>query len=199
VTAAWAILLWLATTRIKHVLTLPVALAVAALAADLAFKAWPSLPEKDWLFPVSKGMQVALPALDPAIWQIHWASLLRVSGEIGTVALMAALTIALTATSIEENWRIDVDLDRELKLHGLANIASGLLGGMVGHIVLNRTLMAREAGGSGRATGVVVALVGLAALGGGLALIGYVPRFVLGGLLLELGARLVWRWCIAGR
>jgi len=199
VTAAWAFLLWLLTARIKHVLTLPVALAVAALATDLAFKALPSLPEPDWLFPVSKGMQIALPILDPGVWHIHWASLLSVSGEIATVALMAALTIALTATSIEENWRIDVDLDREFKVHGLANIASGLLGGMVGHIVLNRTLMAREAGGSGRATGAVVALVGLAALGGGLALIGYVPRFVLGGLLLELGARLVWRWCIAGR
>jgi SulP family sulfate permease len=59
--------------------------------------------------------------------------------------------------------------------------------------------MAREAGGSGRLTGVTVGLVGLAALGGGLPLIGYVPRFVLGGLLLLLGTRLVWRWCIEGR
>ena len=199
VTAAWAFVLWLLTMRIKHVLTLPIALAVAALVTDLVFQAMPSLPESDWLFPVSKGMQVALPILDPGMWHVHWASLLSVSGEIAAVAMMAALTIALTATSIEETWRIDVDLDRELKVHGLANVASGLLGGMVGHIVLNRTFMAREAGGTGRVTGLMVSLVGLAALGGGLALIGYVPRFVLGGLLLELGARLVWRWCITGR
>jgi SulP family sulfate permease len=198
-TAIWALVLWQLTARIKHVLTLPVALAAAALGADLAFKAMPSVPQADWLFPVSKGMQVALPALAPGVWHAHWASLLGVSGEIATVALMAAITIALTATSIEETLRADIDLDHELKVHGLANIASGLLGGMVGHIVLNRTLMAREAGGSGRLSGLMVALVGLAALGGGLALIGYVPRFVLGGLLLELGARLVWRWCITGR
>jgi len=199
VTAAWAVLLSQLTARIKHVLTLPVALTVAALAADLVFKAMPSLPVQHWLFPESNGMLVALPALDPGLWHTHWGSLLTVTGEIATVALMAALTIALTSTSIEEAWRVDVDLDRELKVQGLANIASGLLGGMVGHISLNRTFMAREAGGSGRLAGATVGLVGLAALGGGLALIGYVPRFVLGGLLLQLGSRLVWRWCIAGR
>jgi SulP family sulfate permease len=199
VTAGWGLALLVLTARMKHVLTLPIALAAASIAADLAFGAMPSLPKAHWLFPVSQGMQVALPALSPDVWHTHLASLLTVSGEIATVALMASITIALTATSIEEAWHTDIDLDHELKVHGLANIASGLLGGMVGHIVLNRTIMAREAGGSSRLTGTVVALVGLGALGGGLVLIGYVPRFVLGGLLLELGARLVWRWCITGR
>jgi SulP family sulfate permease len=199
VTTAWALVLWQLTVRIKHVLTLPIALTVAALVTDLVFKMAPSLPVSDWMFPMSRGMQVTLPILDPGVWHVHWVSLLGVSGEIAAVAMMAALTITLTATSIEEVWRIDIDLDRELKMHGVANIASGLLGGMVGHVVLNRTFMAREAGGSGRATGLVVGIIGLAALGSRLAMIGYVPRFVLGGLLLELGARLVWRWCITGR
>jgi SulP family sulfate permease len=199
VTAIWAVVLWQITARIRHVLALPIALAAAAAIADIAFKAMPTVPEAHWLFPVSNGMQVALPALAPGVWHTHWASLMTVSGEIATVALMAAITIALTATSIEETLRTDIDLDRELKVHGLANIASGLLGGMVGHIVLNRTIMGRESGGSGRLTGTVVALVGFGALAGGLALIGYVPRFVLAGLLLELGARLAWRWCITGR
>jgi len=198
-TAIWAVVLWRLTARIRNVLTLPVALAAAAIIADVVFRVAPSVPAAHWLFPVSSGMQVALPALAPGFWHVHWASLLTISGEIATVALMAAITIALTATSIEEAWRIDIDLDHELKTHGLANIASGLLGGLVGHIVLNRTIMAREAGGSGRLTGMVVALIGFGALAGGLALIGYVPRFVLAGLLLQLGARLVWRWCIAGR
>ena len=199
VTAAWAGILWLLTTRIREVLTLPAALIGATLTADLIFRIVPSLPAADWMFPVTGGMQVVLPALDPGLWHVHWSALLTVSGEIGAIAMMAALTIALTATSIEENWRTDISLDNELRVHGLANIASGLLGGMVGYIVLNRTFMAREAGGSSRAAGVVVALIGLAALAGGLGVIGHVPRFVLGGLLLQLGARLVWRWCVAGR
>ena len=202
-TALWALVLWQLTERIKHVLTLPIALGAAALIADQVFRLLPSLGVSvmtaAWMFPLSKGIEVPLPALDPRVWHVNWALLPSVSGEMAAVAMMAALTIVLTATSIEEAWRTDVDLDHELRIQGWANIASGLLGGMVGHISLNRTYMAREAGGSGRATGLVVALVGLAALGGGLSVIGYVPRFVLGGLLLQLGARLVWRWCIAGR
>jgi SulP family sulfate permease len=34
---------------------------------------------------------------------------------------------------------------------------------------------------------------------GGVALVGYVPRFVLGGLLMQLGGQLIWNWCIASR
>jgi SulP family sulfate permease len=203
VTVIWGCLLWQITTRIKHFLALPVALAVAALIADLAFKLLDSngypVHTQDWLFTITRGMDTALPILTQGFWHIHWPSLLPVSGEIAAIILMAALTIVFTATSIEEAWRIDVDLDKELTVHGLANIASGLLGGMVGHIVLNRTILAREAGGMGRTTGLVVAFVGVAMLAGGLGLVAYIPRFVLAGLLLELGARLMWRWSISSR
>lgn len=203
ITAAWAWLLWQVTTRIKHFLALPIALATAAIATGLTFKLLEAfgypMRTADWMFTVTKGMDVALPVLAPGFWHVHWATLLPISGEIGAIILMAALTIVFTATSIEQVWRIDVDLDDELKVQGLANIASGLLGGLVGHISLNRTILAREAGGTGRATGVVVGLFGLATLAGGLGLVGYIPRFVLGGLLLELGVRLMWRWSITSR
>ena len=203
VTVLWGSLLWLATTRIKHFLAMPIALGIATLAADTAFRllnasGYP-VQTADWLFSVTNGMDVAIPALTSTFWHISWASLLPVSGEIAAVILMAALTIVFTATSLEQAVRIDVDLDHELRIHGLANIASAMMGGLVGHIVLNRTLLAREAGGTGRTTGLVVALTSVAMLAGGLGLISYVPRFVLAGLLLELGVRLMWRWSVTSR
>jgi SulP family sulfate permease len=202
-TVVWGWLLWQITTRIKHFLALPVALAVAALIADVVFKLLESagypVHTADWLFTITRGMDVAVPVLTHGFWHVQWETLLPVSGEIAAIILMAALTIVFTATSIEQAWRIDVNLDKEISVHGLANIASGLLGGMVGHIVLNRTILAREAGGMGRTTGLVVAFVGVAMLAGGLGLVAYVPRFVLAGLLLELGARLMWRWSISSR
>jgi len=46
---------------------------------------------------------------------------------------------------------------------------------------------------------VVVGLVALAALIGGGHLVGYLPRFVLGGLLVQLGAKFIWDWGVLSR
>ena len=45
----------------------------------------------------------------------------------------------------------------------------------------------------------VVGLVALAALIGGGHLVGYLPRFVLGGLLVQLGAKFIWDWGVLSR
>ncbi len=203
VTALWGWLLWLITARIKHFLALPASLAAAAVIADLALNlleaAGYPVRGADWMFAVTKGMDVALPVLTHGFWHIPWTALVRVSGEIAALVLMAALTVVFTSTAVEQALRIDVDLNGELMVQGLANIASALAGGTVGHISLSRTLLAREAGGTGRTAGLVVALVGLAMLAGGLSLVASVPRFVLAGLLLELGVRLMWRWSVGSR
>jgi SulP family sulfate permease len=46
---------------------------------------------------------------------------------------------------------------------------------------------------------VVAGLVALAVLMGGGGVVGYVPRFVLGGLLVQLGAKFIWDWGIRSR
>ncbi len=203
VTAVWGLALWLITARIKHFLALPVALAAAAASADLGFHLLESagypVHSAHWMFAVTKGMDVALPVLTHGFWHVPWASLVPVSGEIAALVLMAALTTVFTSTAVEQTWRIDIDLNAELMVQGLANIASALAGGIVGHLSLSRTLLAREAGGTGRLTGLVVGLVGLGILGGGLHLVSAVPRFVLAGLLLELGVRMMWRWSVGSR
>src|SRR5262249_29103603 len=88
----------------------------------------------------------------------------------------------------------NLDLDRELRMQGIANIASALAGGFVGHISVSRTLLNFAAGGITRLSGVVVGIVALAVLFVGNQAISVVPRIVLGGLLLQLGTRLIWDW-----
>ncbi len=203
VTLAWALTLWWVATRFKHPLTLPIVLAAAAAAADGLFALMNSsghlIASAGWMFPATGGMDVALPIATRDLWHIDWLALPPVSGEVAAIILMAALTIVLNSTSIEQSSRIDVDLDHELRVQGLANVVSGLFGGLVGYISLNRTIMAAEAGAKGRLAGVVVGLVGVAALAGGLGAIGFVPRFVLGGLLFQLGFRLLWKSCVSSR
>jgi SulP family sulfate permease len=84
-------------------------------------------------------------------------------------------------------------------MQGLANIASALAGGFVGTVHVTGTLINRAAGGTSRLSGVVAGLVALAVLMGGGGVVGYVPRFVLGGLLVQLGAKFIWDWGIRSR
>jgi anti-anti-sigma regulatory factor len=86
-----------------------------------------------------------------------------------------------------------------LCIHGIANIASAFAGGFVGHISVSRTLVSIAAGGGSRLVGILVGFVALAVLVSGTGIISLIPRFVLAGLLLQLGARLIWDWAIYSR
>lgn len=196
VTIGWAGLLWVTTARIRHLATLPILLLGGTLVGDLLLQggnaAWMFASDPDSLV-------VAPPPFDRSLWQADWSALLTVGGTIGASALMAALSVIMNSTGLEQVMRTDVDLDRELRVHGAANIASGLAGGFIGYTTMSRSLLAHEAGGVGRTAGVTVALVSFAMLAGGVGVIGIIPRFVLGGLLMQMGGQLIWNWCIASR
>jgi len=132
-------------------------------------------------------------------FRADWRALWPVAGDLGAVAVMAILGVLLNSTVIELATGVEADIDRELRMQGLANVASALAGGFVGTVHVTGTLINRAAGGTGRLSGVVAGLVALAVLIGGGQVVGYVPRFVLGGLLVQLGARFIWDWGLRSR
>ena len=70
------------------------------------------------------------------------------------------------------------------------------LGGYVSCISLSRTTLNYAAGGRGRLSGLVVAIVSGFVLTANPGFLAYVPKFVLGGLLLYLGFNLIQEWFI---
>ncbi len=203
ITIGWSIALSRLTARFKHFATLPVAIISAVIITDLAFgllQKW-GLPLniEHWMFNVKDEAFVILPALHSNFWHVDWMAILTAWPEIAAIAIMAALSVLLASTGLEQSARVDIDLDRELRVHGLANIASGLLGGFSGNISINRTTMAQEAGGTGRVAGVVAAAITLALLAGGIGIVGFIPRFVLAGLLLDIGTQSMWRQVVLSR
>jgi SulP family sulfate permease len=86
-----------------------------------------------------------------------------------------------------------------LRVQGFANLVSALVGGFVGYVSVSRTLINRAAGATGRLSGTVVGLVALTVLVGGGGAVTHVPRFVLGGLLIQIGGRLLWDWMVLSR
>lgn len=204
VVVGWAALLWVVTVRIRHFATMPIALIAGIVLADIGLSAVDlsafGIAPADWMFSLKAGgLRMAPPLFDRSLWHADWSALVTVAGTIAATALMAALSIVMNSTGLEQAMRSDVDLDRELRVQGIANILTALAGGFVGYISMSRTMLARAAGGTGRVAGYTVGLVALIMLAGGVGLVAHVPRFIFAGLLMQLGARIVWTWCVASR
>ena len=87
-----------------------------------------------------------------ARWSTRWRLLWAGGGYVALFAV-TAMTLLLGLMAIEVETRLDVDLDRELRLNGLANILVGVCGGMTGTLSMSRTLFNYRAGARGRASG----------------------------------------------
>jgi SulP family sulfate permease len=125
-----------------------------------------------------------------------WEVLLPLAGDIVAVVFVIAICSLLNTTGLEFVTRREADLSRELYTIGVANLASAALGGYGSTVALNRTTLNYLAGARGRLSGLTVAIVSTLVLIVDPNFIAYVPKFVLGGILLYLGAIFVYEWLI---
>jgi sulfate permease, SulP family len=196
----WAALLWLLTAKVRSYLTLPAMLVATTLATHacllLLGASDAAVHDSGLMFTAVSGGRPVVPLLTGGFFVLDWTPLAAIAGAMAAVAAMAILTILLNATSIELATGVEGDLDHELRIQGLANLVSALVGGFVGYVSVSRTLANRAAGATGRLSGTVVGVVALAVLVGGSDAVSFVPRFVLGGLLMQIGGGLLWDWLV---
>ncbi|MGB0562119.1 MAG: SulP family inorganic anion transporter [Spirulinaceae cyanobacterium] len=196
--AGFAVILLLVAGRYKHYLVMPGTL--IALVGVFYLALWgaelspTAAREAGWLlgpFP-SGGLW------EPLHWQvftqIQGSVLLGQAGSMVSIALVSLLSLILSNSGIELAVGKDLDLNPELRSLGLANLLSGLGGGMVGSQALPSTLLVNEIGGRSRLTGIISALPALAVLLLGSAFLSYLPKPILGCLLLYLGLSLLYTW-----
>lgn len=127
---------------------------------------------------------------------IPWSTLPHLVGDLVAVMFVTAVTLLINATGLELVTKRTANLEREFNAVGLGNLASAALGGFASCISLSRTALNHRAGASGRLSGLTVAVVSGVLLLADPAFLGYVPKFVLGGLLFFAGGHLVHRWLI---
>ena len=120
-------------------------------------------------------------------------------GNLVAVIFVTASSTLFNTAGIEVAAHREANLERELNVTGLANILSGALGGYTGCISVGRTILNFNSGGTGRLSGLTVAAISVLMLAIAPMLLGYMPKFVLGGLLIYLGADQLHKWIIESR
>ncbi len=126
-----------------------------------------------------------VPSLDPDTLKMLVGSAIAVAALVAIESLMSAKV----ADGMADGGRYDPD--RELVGQGLANVASGIFGGMPATGAIARTAVNVRAGARTRVSAIVHALVLLGVVLFGASLVGRIPLAALAGVLLVTAFRMV--------
>ena len=200
---AFGIALVAVSRRLRSQLVLPLGVLVGLLAFYVAAVAAGAtiedLERHGWLLgPFPEGSLVGTWTVD-ALGVADWDAVLAQAPAAAALAAIALLTILLNISGIEVLIRRDADMDRELRAAGVANVISGAAGGMVGFHTIAQTSLSHRLGAPSRLVPWVAAVVPLATLTAGTVVIARLPRPVLGGLLLFVGATFLIEWLVDSR
>ena len=127
---------------------------------------------------------------------IDWPAISAHLPESLVVTSVSAVTILMNSTAIGAATGEEIDLNREMRAAGLANLASGLLGGMVGYQSFNRSMLNARVGATSRMAGVFASLACLFLLAASPGFVALFPVPVLVGLQLFMGLRLLVQWLV---
>ncbi|MEB3311575.1 MAG: SulP family inorganic anion transporter [Snowella sp.] len=130
--------------------------------------------------------------------KVDFEALIQQIPSLMTLFAVVPITILLNSTGLELAMEKEVDLDKELIVAGMANLVTGGLVGMVGHLSISRTLLNYKAGGRNRLSGLVASVCALFFFFLGSSSLQFLPKFVFGGLLFYLGLALLFEWVYLG-
>jgi sulfate permease, SulP family len=129
---------------------------------------------------------------------INWSVIIPNVSGIATIMIISAASILLNSTGLELLAKRDIDLNQELKASGIANVLSGLGGGMVGYHTVPDTASAYKIGANTRIMSLLSALTFLIFLIQGPSLLSYCPKLILGALLSSSGLAFLLEWLYDG-
>jgi SulP family sulfate permease len=126
--------------------------------------------------------------------RVDWGALAGQIDKLIPVPLVSLVAFLLNATGLELIAKRDIDLNRELRVTGLANVAAGLGGGPPGYHLLGATALGQRMGAKSRMVTVTTALIiGIVLfIGGGF--VSFLPVALLSSLLLVLGLSFLIEW-----
>jgi SulP family sulfate permease len=151
---------------------------------------------KGWMFVVFSE-RAFTPVWSLKLTGVPWSVLPGLSAEFVAVTFVVAISLLLNITSIEMVSKQEAGLDHELKVQGGINLLCAALGGYVSCITITRSALNYALNKTSRVSGLVVAAISAASIFINPEILGYIPKCILGGLLITVGYDIVKRWLIS--
>lgn len=145
------------------------------------------MPARSMLWPVFSLADLTL---------IRWDALADILPQLLAIPLVSSISLLFNASGLEASARVDLDLRHELYINGFANVLAGPGCSSAGFTTLSLSMFGPTTGSDSRLVGVTAGLLVAVATFFGAKVLGYFPRFILGGLVLFLGFSTLGDWMV---
>lgn len=111
-------------------------------------------------------------------------------------ACISALTAVMNIFGTASSTQIRVDIDKEMMLHGIYNMGSGMLSGLSANMVMSFSITCRTLGADGQQFQVLLLIFSSLIFVSGDYVVAVLPKFLPGSVLIWLSAELMafWVW-----
>lgn len=193
-TAVFGTLVWLVQDRRPGTLNLPL-LVTAGMACFWLVPGASGRP--DWLL---QGFADATTSAPGDTWRalaaVDWSAVATASPTLAMLVAFLAIVVLADGATMEATLGRHLEPNGTLRAFGLANLASGAIGGFASAMSLSGTLLAQRCDTPCRTVGVAAAVVPLALYWLGPHTLGLIPAFVVGGIVVYIGLEFVAEWIV---
>ena len=196
----------LATRRYSHPLVMPAVVLFALFTFYLSLilingsfsAAIEFAMSRGWLLGRMPEAEFWRPVPLSLLGEVNWSAILGNTLVMVSVFLISTVSLLLNCSGLEIITRSDVDLNRELKIVGLANIASAGVGSSANYHMLSLSTLNYRLGATTRVAGATVAVVVALTIVFGAGVLANTPKLVLAGFLIYLGLGFLTEWLYDG-
>ena len=161
-----------------------IALSMAGYSHELA-------QQQGWIFkdfPQAATYHFELLKVELVAWEVFPYQLPLLVG----IVVFSCLHVPVNVPALAQATGREVNVNRELEAHGIANLIAACLGTLQNYMVYSSSLLYFKCGGGSRITGICVAVAVLMIIPLAGSVISFLPRILAGVLLGHLGVELVW-------